>query len=437
MIQKIEQNYLVYTLFSIFVILCLNKTGIPLVISLLGLIACILGFIKKETILNKSILYLLITYNVVCMISSLITTKNLFTGYVGTQLICTIILILLGFLSTKEQQHLKKLSIIFSLTISILGILLFFIKGLTGNGFRLDILFDNSNVLGIFMVITCFLIKEVNNQKLNLLTPLVIVTLALTLSIGSIITFILGLVILTFTKYKKDSLKNKIFYFLEELSNMVIPYIIGILMYISINKLNSLTFSLILIIYLVIYITQYKKIIDFFKLHKKLNIVIFIFSLFTLLIIITLRNNFISTFLERVEMIIEGINLSFHNPIVGIGPLSFNMVNALSQGKYFNTYYIHNLWIHNSTELGILAAILLVIIFIKALKIKKTPEAQSGLIATTIHYFMDVGFMYLGITTLLMILLNKEGQEILSNKIKNRILIIYLILFITMLIAYI
>ena len=75
MIQKIEQNYLVYTLFSIFVILCLNKTGIPLVISLLGLITCILGFIKKETILNKSILYLLITYNVVCMISSLITTK--------------------------------------------------------------------------------------------------------------------------------------------------------------------------------------------------------------------------------------------------------------------------------------------------------------------------------------------------------------------------
>ena len=434
MLERLEKNYLVYTLFIFLIILCLNKTGIYLIISLLGIIATLLCFIKKESKINKTLLYLLIIYNTFCMISSFITTKDPFTGYVGTQLICTMILILLGFLSNKEEQHLKKLSIIFSLTISILGIILFFIDGFTGNGFRLDILFNNSNVLGIFMVITYFLIKDINNQKLKLFTPLIIVTLALTLSIGSIIALIIGVIILTLTKYKKDSFKSKIFYFLEELSNIIIPYIIGILMYISINKLNSLTFSLILIIYLIIYITQYKKIIAFFKLHKKLNIIIFIFSLFMLLILITLRNNFIATFIERIEMIITGINLSLHNPLVGIGPLFFNMTNALSQTKYFNTYYIHNLWIHNSTELGFLAAILLVIIFIKVIKIKKSPESQAGLIATTIHYFMDVGFMYLGITTLLMILLNKEEKETLSNKVKNRILIIYLILFITMLI---
>ena len=59
MLERLEKNYLVYTLFIFLIILCLNKTGIYLIISLLGIIATLLCFIKKESKINKTLLYLL------------------------------------------------------------------------------------------------------------------------------------------------------------------------------------------------------------------------------------------------------------------------------------------------------------------------------------------------------------------------------------------
>ena len=68
-------------------------------------------------------------------------------------------------------------------------------------------------------------------------------------------------------------------------------------------------------------------------------------------------------------------------------------------GKYFNTWHIHNQWIHVGAELGLPALSCLAFAAAQFLRRPKTARQKAGFTAFLVHNLIDTSFFYLGITT--------------------------------------
>ena len=92
-------------------------------------------------------------------------------------------------------------------------------------------------------------------------------------------------------------------------------------------------------------------------------------------------------FAERLEMMGSGLHYLFQSPLTGVGPYQWRMLDLYDGGKYFNTWHIHNQWIHVGVELGLPALFCLAFAVARFLRRPKTDAQKAGFTAflITVH----------------------------------------------------
>ena len=68
---------------------------------------------------------------------------------------------------------------------------------------------------------------------------------------------------------------------------------------------------------------------------------------------VTVRPSSLATFAERLEMMRNGMGYLAENPLLGVGPYQWRLLNLADGDKYFNTWHIHNVLIHVGVEMCI------------------------------------------------------------------------------------
>lgn len=90
------------------------------------------------------------------------------------------------------------------------------------------------------------------------------------------------------------------------------------------------------------------------------------------------------------------------NPLFGVGPYQWRMLNMADGDTYFNTWHIHNSLLHISVELGLIAALMLLVIVVRFFLKRRNPEQRGGFIAFFVHNMFDTSFFFPAITGLMM-----------------------------------
>ena len=116
-----------------------------------------------------------------------------------------------------------------------------------------------------------------------------------------------------------------------------------------------------------------------------------------------IRGSAPATFVERLEMMGNGFGYLSVNPLFGIGPYQWRMLNMADGDTYFNTWHIHNSLLHISVELGLIAALMLLVIVVRFFLKRRNPEQRGGFIAFFVHNMFDTSFFFPAITGLMMV----------------------------------
>lgn len=120
------------------------------------------------------------------------------------------------------------------------------------------------------------------------------------------------------------------------------------------------------------------------------------------------------------------------NPLLGVGPYQWRMLDLQDGGKYFNTWHIHNILIHTGVELGLIAMAMLIAIFICFCLKRKSPAAKATFFAFVLHNMMDTSFFYLGITAFLLLSVSEpqKGGKIIHTSVLRILYGVFAIFFV-------
>ena len=419
-IALIEQPAVIGLLFAL-IILTLGGTGSPVSIGITGIILCLIGLFQKTIKVDLWIFLPLLLYVIFSLISSYIAVNTPFSGYVYAQLICPIIYILATSLGEHDRTVLRSLALLYAAQ--------FLVEGFKDTANRLGGIFDNANVMGIFLVMSWFsllMLKSQANSENSLyrsllkhLEPIFMCGIALTLSMGSFVAMAIGILVLVIYKIHTNSFSDAAVLLAEILTRASIGIGSGLLIYIAATRTDS---TLLLILW-----NRFEEYIHF---NKLVSFFIVLLGLLVSLAVFIIRFTSIYTFIERIEMMKTGFGYMLGNPLTGVGPMRWHLMNMFDGDNYFNTWYIHDMFIHIGAELGIIAAILLLIIMIRSLIKQRQPEALAGIAALTFHYSIDVGFAYMGIAAAAILLLGTPcGKEkSVGNPVAKFLFIFYAVL---------
>ena len=114
--------------------------------------------------------------------------------------------------------------------------------------------------------------------------------------------------------------------------------------------------------------------------------------------VLLLRTNSIATFIERLQMIRNGLGYLFYNPILGLGPYQWRFYNLADNDLYFNSWYIHNSLIHIGVEFGLIAFAMAVLLIVR--RYRKGGSELPGFTAFLAHNMLDVSYFYPGIAAI-------------------------------------
>ena len=115
---------------------------------------------------------------------------------------------------------------------------------------------------------------------------------------------------------------------------------------------------------------------------------------------VAVRPSAAATFSERLEMMASGLRYLPADPLRGVGPLRWRLLDLNDGGKYFNTWHIHNIPLHVGVEMGWIAMAAIVLAGLRGLRRKQSAPLRAGTAAFLFHNLMDTSFFYLGITAL-------------------------------------
>ncbi len=414
-------------LFLAFFILTLCQTGTVLVIGLVGIILCMTGMMQPAAKVDLWILLPLIFYNVMSACSSYAVYGNFVKGFASTQSIFPVMLLLLSYLSAEERVLLKRLSVVWMSMIAAMGILQFVADALQGDAGRLGGVFGNPNALGTFLIIgwfaaiSCKEDKKTDergwNRVFSYAEPLLLIALALTLSMGSFLSMAIGLlVMIVLRRYTMNEIASLF-------ARVGFGVGTGLLLYIAGDKTNAPWVCAVMFIYCLIAIVMWSRLERF--LNESPLTSFFMVGVGTLgaLGAILLRPNATATFAERIGMMRNGLGYFFVNPILGVGPQQWRILNLQDSDKYFNTWHIHNIFIHVGVELGLVALAMLLIIVLRHYKKKESAAQRSGFTAALVHSFMDTTFLYVAAVPFVMLTTEDDEakKQVISEKVTRLI----------------
>ncbi len=415
----LEYYKAVLLLLALFMLTFIGVGNITFV-ALIGLILCIAGIGQKIIRIDVWIVAPLLMYNGISMVSSYVTYGNIYDGFAPMQMILLTIYLLAGSLGSGEIRWLKRASVVWAAIVSAVGICEFVYLAIVQSASRMESIMGNPNALGIFLVIGWFALMDCNEEQLigkyrnklflQSLEPILLSGLALTLSMGSFVAMAAGVVVMALYEKRRASWQKTLAYIGRVLAKASYGMGIGILMYIAADKTDAPWLCFVLLIYLVAAALYWHRFEDFLTAYKGMANIITASGLVVAVMAVLIRPSAISTFTERIEMIRNGLGYITKNPLLGIGPYQWRVLNLFDGDKYFNTWHIHNALIHVGVELGLVAMAMLVIIVIRFYRKKSSAVQKSEFTAFFVHNLIDASFFYLSIVSLV-IMTEKDTEN--------------------------
>lgn len=427
---RLIDHYIVLCLFLALFILTLLGVGDVRTVSLLGLLLCAVGLVQAPAVaaagakIDCWILGSLLAYNLLSAFSSWVTFGNIADGYAGCQLIWPLLYLLLAGLSADEQLWLRRLCAGFAGLVALAGIAQFCYAVLTtGNARRLAGLLGNPNALGIFLVVGWLIWQGCRpklasskqpNLALNLwfaLEAFMLMALALTLSLGSFLAMAVGILILVLGRKAERGCSAAVVYLAQLLAKATFGVGTGLLLYLAAARTDYPWLCLPLLLYALAVAAGWRDFERFLLAKPKAAVGLAAFGGLVAAGLVLVRPSSLATFAERLQMMSNGLSYCWQNPLWGVGPYQWRGLNMQDADKFFNTWHIHNAFIHVWVELGLLAAVALFILAVRiCLKHLRQPAARAEFGAFLTHSMLDTSFFYLGITALVLLTVAQPSQ---------------------------
>lgn len=417
--NRLTDHFVVVCLIFALPILALTGAGNVLVVSLLGLLLCAVGVVQSSARVDLWIFIPLTAYNFVNMASAWAVYGNPYYGYAPTQLIFSVLYLLAACLKDGEMRMLKRLCALWAGAAAVLGIGQFTFFAVAQNAKRLGGVLNNPNATGIFLVVGWFVLLDCasgwdgdsrnRSSLLAWLEPLLLFALALTLSMGSFAAMAAGVLVLLIEKKCRTSWRETFQYACRILAKASLGIGSGILMYLAASRTGAPWTCLAVLAYLLAETLCWRKFEAFLEAYRPMAAAISAMGLLVAAAAVAIRPSAAATFAERLDMMRSGLRYLTVNPLLGVGPYQWRMLNMMDCDHYFNTWHIHNVLLHAGVEFGWIAMALLVLLAVRAFR--KKSGTKSCLAAFGLHNMMDTSFFYLGITGLILLAAGDPRQN--------------------------
>lgn len=407
-LDRLIDNYAVTCILLAQFIMTLLGVGDVRIISLLGLLLCAVGLVQRSAQVDLWVFVPLVIYNLVGMASSCAAYGNITDGYASLQLILPVLYLLTACLEPQALRLLKRLCVIWAGAAAAAGLVRFAAQAvLQGRASRLGGVLGNPNALGIFLVLGWFLLMDCRaggeNFLLSRIEPVLLFALALTLSLGSFAAMAAGVLVLLWLKKRSASWRETFRYGCILLARASLGVGTGVLIYLSAARTDVPWVCLPLLLYGAAVAVSWPSYERFLEFSPRTAALISALGTAVALTLVAVRPSSIATFTERLEMMASASRYLAVNPLLGVGPYRWRMLDLYDGGKYFNTWHIHNALLHAGVELGWIAMAMLAVIVIRAFRKRKEDPVRAGWAAFCVHNMMDTSFFYLGIASLALI----------------------------------
>lgn len=401
--DDLADHYLVVLLFLSLLTLTLTGVGNTAVVSALGAALCLAGCIQGAVTVDLWVLLPLLVFDVLGMASSYHAYGTISAGFVPIQTIFTALYLLMAYLTDQERFSLRKLCVLWAGGTAALGIVQFTIRAQTFHVGRLGGLLGNPNVFGIFLVVSWFALLAGQNEDsgyLKRLEPVILAALAMTLSMGSFLAMAAGILISCLMDWCGNGLRLAASRACQTMARAVVGMGIGLLVYIAGRKTDASWLCILLALYLMAAAMDWENFSSFLRERPLMSWLLTGAGIIVAGAVVLLRPSAAATFAERLEMIRANLRYLAVNPLLGVGPYQWQLLDYNDGGTFFNTWYIHNLFLHIGVELGVVAMAALAAVTIRHFLKRGEPETRVGSAALLVHCMMDVGFFYAAVPTL-------------------------------------
>ncbi len=419
MIRKVEamfdwmfDHFTVTTLCIVLFILTLTGVGDVYTVSMIVILLCAVGLMQKEILVDPWIIVPLIVCNVAGMASSYVVSGTIDEGYSFLQMIFPVVYLLIVCLDDEDLLRMKYFCVFWAGFVAASGIV-WSVRGavIRGGGRRLTGVLGGPNALGIFLVLSWFALLDLEKDQVRMpsclrkyfscIEPLLLIALAMTLSMGSFVSMAAGILWYLAEKKRKYSWKHTYLCACEILAKASLCFGTGLLIYLAASWTGVPASSVIVLLYAAAVVVCWPEFLRFLKACPGISAVMAASGALAAAACIVIRPSAVETFTERLEMMKNGLSYLGRNPLLGVGPYQWRLLNLLDSDKYFNTWHIHNSLLHIGVESGWIAMAMLVIIVVRVFK-KKDRTSKAGFLAFCCHNMIDTSFFFLGITILAM-----------------------------------
>lgn len=401
--HQLLNHYLLICLFFALIVLTLVGVGNVLLVSLLGVLLSLVGLMQSRTSVDLWILLPLLVYNVFSWISSYRTFGNPVEGFVSLQLIFPVIYLLSAYLSPQDRLQLRKMCVVWVGVVAVLGIMQFLYGAVAlDSAKRLGGLLGNPNGMGIYLVLGWFAWLSYEGRFLPWLEPILLVALGLTLSMGSLAAMAAGVVALLTVQKRQHAWQEVWTYGWALFARVGLGVAIGLLLYVGAARTDASWVCLLIAAYVLYAAWCWQRFATFLQERKKIAFLLAMLGILVAAGAVIMRPSAAATFGERLAMIKNGIGYLGMNPLFGVGPYQWRVLNLADGDIYFNTNHIHNAFVHVGVELGWIAMAMLILIVIRCFWKRKDFALLPACVAFLFHSMIDTGFFYLGIVALLL-----------------------------------
>lgn len=416
-------HYIEACIFLAQLILTMVGVGNLRTVSILGLVLCVIGLVKQSARIDPWIFAPLVLYNLVAMVSACRIYGTVTDGYGALQSVFPVLYLLLMCQEDSEQLLVKRMSVLWGGAAAAAGLLQFtFLAAVQDRAGRLGGLLGNPNAMGIFLVVSWFALMACLDPEqgrpvpvLAYLEPVILMALALTLSMGSFVAMAAGVLVLLAEEKRDHTWGEALQGICRILAKASLGVGTGILLYLAGTRTDVPWSCLPLLLYGAAMTALWQRLDRFLAACPRMAVLISAFGAMVAIAAVLARPSSIATFAERLEMMASALRYLTVNPLLGVGPFQWRLLDLNDGGKYFNTWHIHNTLLHVGVEMGWIAMAALAAAVVRVYR-KKLPAAKkAGFTAFCLHNMIDTSFFYLGVTAQMLVAAERPGEKRLSG----------------------
>lgn len=386
-------------------VLSVVGVGDVVVVCLLGLLLCLAGLTKQSARVDLWVLIPLLIYDLACLVSTYAAYGEIVGGYGVTHAVFPAIYLLLSCLEQGERHMLRWSCALWVGAAGAVGIGRFVFQAVTlGRVGRMSGLLGNPNAMGIFLVLGWFIVmdcaEEDKTGRLSSLEPLLLMGTAMTLSMGSFVAMAAGILVLVAENNGTQSWGATIQYACRILAKASLGMGTGLLIFLAGARTDAPWSCLFLLAYGAAVAALWRRYERFLEAKPRMAALIAGLGTLVAAAAVVIRPSAIATFTERLEMMASGLRYLTVNPLWGVGPFQWRLLDLNDGGKYFNTWHIHNTILHVGVEMGWIAMGALIVVVLRLLSRRSSPPVRALAAAFLVHNMIDTSFFYLGVTAL-------------------------------------